>query len=95
MNPPSLIDNARVLWWAWSGDQPFGLCGDTEIYGIAICRYDSSGALYRFSCDRNWKTVNDSPHDDEDEAKAAVPLNYRKSLSRIGWQKVGTPQDSL
>ena len=46
--PPATIDNARVLWWAWAGDQPFGLCGDIEIWGFAICRYDT-GTLYRFS----------------------------------------------
>ena len=85
ISPPPKIDDAHVLWWAWAGDQPFGLCSDVEIFGFAICRYDS-GALYRFSCDRNWETVNDSPHDDEEEAKAAIPLNYMKSANRLHWQ---------
>ena len=47
-------------WWALAGDQPFGLCGDIEISGFAICRYDT-GSPYRFSCDRNCETVNDAP----------------------------------
>ena len=81
-----MIDDARVLWWAWAGEQPFGLCGPIEIYGFAICRYDT-GSLYRFSCDQNWETINDSPQNDEEEAKLATPPNYIASADRIHWQK--------
>ena len=84
-----MIDNARVIWWAWAGHQPFGLCGDTEIYGFAVCRYDS-GELYRFSCDREWETINDSVHVDEEDAKAAIPANYLASADRIQWNKTST-----
>ena len=84
-----MIDNARVLWWAWAGDEPFGFCSDIPIYGFAICRYDA-GALYRFSCDHDWETVNDSPQRDEEEAKAAIPTNYLASAQRVHWHKAGT-----
>jgi hypothetical protein len=87
--PPPKIDNARVLWWAWAGDEPFGFCGDIAVHGFAICRYDSGG-LYRFSCDHDWETVNDSVHRDEGEAKAATPMNYLASAGRIHWHKTGT-----
>ena len=81
-----MIDHARVLWWAWAGDEPFGLCGDTPIYGFAVCRY-ASGELYRFSCDRDWKTVNDSDHDDEETARRSIPANYLASGHRVVWHK--------
>jgi hypothetical protein len=84
-----MIDNARVLWWAWAGDTPFGFCGDVAVYGLAVCRYDS-GELYRFSCSQDWETVNDSDHEDEDEAKAAIPANYLGSAGRIHWHRTGT-----
>ena len=86
MKPPPIIDNARVTWWAWAGDHPFGLCGDTEVFGFAICRYDT-GRLYRFSCDRNWESINDSPQNNEEDAKAAIPSNYIASADRILWHK--------
>jgi hypothetical protein len=84
-----MIDNARVLWWAWAGDEPFGFCGDIPVYGFAVCRYDS-GELYRFSCNREWETVNDLDHDDEETAKRSIPMNYLASAHRIVWHKTGT-----
>ena len=46
------------------------------MFGFAVCRYDGSRELYRFSCDRDWGTVNDSLHEDEVVVMAALPLNY-------------------
>jgi hypothetical protein len=89
--PPPSIDKARVLWWAWAGDEPFGLCSNIEVWGFAVCQYEP-GAVYRFSCDRNWETVNDSLHDDEEDAKAAVPANYHAALARIRWHKYAVDQ---
>jgi hypothetical protein len=86
--PPPAIDGARVLWWAWAGDEPFGLCGEKKVFGFAICRYET-GEMYRFSCDRHWETVNDSLHENEEEAKRAVPINYLASLDRISWRRHG------
>lgn len=87
--PPPIIDNARVLWWAWAGDEPFGFCGDVAVYGFVVCRYDL-GEMYRFSCNRDWETINDSVHEDEEEAMASIPVNYLASASRIQWHKMGT-----
>jgi hypothetical protein len=84
MKPPTMIDNARVLWWAWAGDEPFGFCGDIAFHGFAICRYDS-GPLYRFSCDRNWQTVQDRDYEDEEEAKRRISENYLSSVHRVVW----------
>ena len=80
--PPPMIDGARVLWWAWAGEKPFGMCGAEEIYGFAVCRYDNSGELYRFSCDRDWETVNDPPHEDEAEAMEELPMSYEAARER-------------
>lgn len=87
--PPPLLDGARVLWWAWSGDVPFGeLYGaerdDRWIYGFAVCRYDS-GALYRFTCTKDWRVVQDRDHVSEEEAKADIPANY--DASRVSWNR--------
>lgn len=87
-----MLDNARVLWWAWSGDVPFGeLSGaedpDSLIYGFAVCQYDS-GEIYRFTCNRFWEVVQDMDHADEEEAKAAIPTNY--DASRVEWHQYVT-----
>lgn len=81
-----MIDNARVLWWAWAGDEPFGFCSEVPVYGFAVCQYDF-GKLYRFSCDQNWGTVNDSDYDDEETAKRSIPVNYLAAVNRIVWHK--------
>ena len=86
--PPPMIDHARVLWWAWSGDEPFGFCGDVAVYGLAVVRYDS-GEVYRFSCDHHWETVNDSHAHDEETAKRSTPVNYLRSGQQIVWKKAG------
>ena len=86
--PPPMLDGARVLWWAWSGETPFGeVYGAPEeqrwVHGFAVCRYDS-GEIYRFSCSRRWEVV-DMDHATEDEAKADIPANY--DASRVTWQR--------
>lgn len=87
--PPPFLDDAKVLWWAWSGEVPFGkLQGEGDaiaIHGFAICRYDS-GEIYRFTCDKAWNVVQDSDHDSEETAKAEIPAQY--DLSRIVWQRL-------
>lgn len=79
--PPSKIDGARVVEWAWSGDLPFGEvpgAGSSLIFGLAIATYDDH-EFYRFSCDRAWKTQQDAVYDSVVEAKAHVPNQYRNS----------------
>ena len=82
MEPPKTIDGAEVLWWAWSGIDPFGLHGDEPVHGFAVCRYET-GELYRFSCNRRWETVNDMDHTTVEEAKADIPANYDNT--RVRW----------
>ena len=66
VKPPSHLDSAQVLYWAWSGKKPFGIMKDTngaiaaEIYGFAICIL--GGTIYRFSCDRQWDVQNDTDY---------------------------------
>lgn len=66
MQPPAEIDGARVLFWAWSGETPFfvmntqeGISG-VEIFGLAVCRYQNTGEVYRLSCNQEWGSENDS-----------------------------------
>ena len=85
--PPREIDGAKVLLWAWSGTTPFGIVkykgGEkdgqiaAEIYGLAICQYEKSGEIYRFSCNKNWETEQDAPYDSIENAKEQLPNQYR------------------
>ena len=90
-SPPPELDGARVLWWSWSGDTPFGeLFGadddDRWIHGFAVCRL-ATGSIYRFSCNKNWEVVQDSQYNTEDEAKASIPTNY--DSTRVVWLRYG------
>ena len=81
---PQYIDNAKVLEWAWSGDVPFGVINydngeiAATIYGLAICQYENSNKVYRFSCDKNWETEQDFDYDSVSEAKKELPQQYKQ-----------------
>jgi hypothetical protein len=84
VEPPEYLDGARVIMWAWSGKKPFGYLpyidgsSSIEIYGLAICRYGSSGPVYRFSCDRKWVVQNDMDYDSVEEALELLPDQYKQ-----------------
>jgi len=88
-----MIDGARVLEWAWS-DEPFGEILDTEghlvavIHGLALCAYEGSAAIYRFSCDARWRCQQDGLHASIAEAKAELPAQYRR-VEPV-WQRTTT-----
>lgn len=88
--PPDMLDGARVLAWAWSGDAPFGVvpAGDTAIaiHGLAIARYASATTVYRFACDRAWVVQQDAPYADVDAAKRALPKQYVGNVA-IVWRE--------
>lgn len=92
-NPPLQIDGAKVLEWAWSGSEPFGVVrytsGDiaAEIFGLAICQYPNSDAIYRFSCDSNWESKQDSDYSSLQEAKSELPEQYTNQP--VKWQSHG------
>lgn len=82
--PPDELDGAKVIKWAWSGDKPFGLMRyqdemyePIEIYGLAICQYEDTRAIYRFSCDKKWEVQNDSPQDSVEDAERILPDQYK------------------
>ena len=81
--PPDYLDRAKVIKWAWSGNQPFGFVDNEdktereEIYGLAICQYDGKNDVYRFSCDKNWETVQDAQYDTVENAIAQLPDQYK------------------
>jgi len=83
VEPPACIDGAKVIRWAWSGSQPFGYISNEdglereEIYGLAICKYENSKNVYRFSCDKNWETVQDGIYNDIENAINLLPDQYR------------------
>ena len=77
--PPSKIDEAKVIEWAWSGDTPFGEVKGTSIihiFGLVIATYDDN-KYYRFSCDKEWETQQDEVYDTISEAKNQLPDQYR------------------
>lgn len=83
MEPPAYIDGAKVIKWAWSEMQPFGIINNEdgsekeEIYGLAICKYEGSKDVYRFSCDKNWETVQDGVYKDVEDAVKFLPDQYK------------------
>lgn len=92
MKPPAEIDGAEVLYWAWSEPEPIFVMpfaereGGIAIHGLAICRYAKSGDVYKFSCDRNWETCNDSPWGSVEAAMRTESGNY--DVRSIRWQSM-------
>ena len=86
MKPPSTIDGAKIIEWAWSGSKPFGVVQykdgqiSREIYGLAICRYENSNIIYRFCCDKNWETQQDGDYPSIDDAKKFLPDQYSQVI---------------
>ncbi len=82
--PPSKIDGADVLRWAWSGSKPFGWVGaeidpkSNPVYGLAIARYRGESKIYRFSCDKQWETVQDATYKTAEEAMKCLPDQYKE-----------------
>ena len=76
--PPAEIDGAKVIEYAWS-DEPFGVVADSNgenpiyIHGLAICRYDDTSIVYRFSCNKKWETEQDMDYGSVEEAKDQLP----------------------
>ena len=75
--PPKYIDDGKVLKWAWYGKRPFGFDGDTQIFGLAICQYNDSATVYRFSCDKEWETIQDASYDNVEQAVGNLPEQYK------------------
>ncbi len=90
MQPPDYLDGAKVIRWAWSGQEPFGFINyenaknKVEIYGFAICKYDNGEGNYRFSCDKNWEVVQDGLYDTIENAIKQIPAQYKNI--EINWQ---------
>ena len=92
MKPPAYIDGAKVIKWAWSGLKPFGYIDITnspekeEVHGIAICKYENSGSVHRFSCDKNWQTVQDGTYATVEDAIRFLPVQYKNI--EANWQAI-------
>ncbi len=89
--PESTIDGANVLYWAWSGNSPFGWLGTSSsptmipIFGLAIAQYDNSAVIYRFSCNEYWETRQDGVYETIEDAMKYLPKQYREVPAK--WQK--------
>ncbi|MEM1027794.1 MAG: hypothetical protein AAGJ38_06895 [Planctomycetota bacterium] len=89
--PPAYIDNAKVLFWAWSGEKPFYAIKFTDgrhahdIYGLAVCRYEKTNSVYRFSCDANWETQGDTDCDTVEDAKGNGLIDF--GLGSVEWRE--------
>jgi hypothetical protein len=96
MLPPPTIDGARVLAYAWS-ETPFGQVLDTHghlvatIHGLALCQYATSHEVYRFSCDRQWQTIQDALYSSLDEAQQSLPPQYRNAPA--AWRPYNADDD--
>ncbi len=82
---------ANVLYWAWSGNKPFGWIGSSKdpeaipVYGLAIAQYEGDSTIYRFSCNENWEMEQDATYATVDEAMTYLPEQYREEPAN--WQK--------
>lgn len=83
MKPPAFIDGAKVIKWAWSESQPFGVVSNDDgserevIYRLAICHYECSKDIYRLSCNKNWQTIQDGIYKEIEYAIAFLPDQYK------------------
>jgi hypothetical protein len=89
VEPPDDLDGAKVIKWAWSGVEPFGhlpiVGSDTdnesrdsiEIFGLAICQYDDSDNVYRFSCDKDWEVQQDGGYESVEDAQRQLSDQYK------------------
>ncbi|WP_061247683.1 hypothetical protein [Leptospira noguchii] len=90
MKPPAYLDGVKVLLWDWSDGQPFGYLYYThgtitsEIFGLAICQYEGSKEVYRFSCNKDWEVEQDSDYNTIEDAIKNLPDQY-KNIS-IEWK---------
>lgn len=88
-NPPAKLDGAKVLCWAYSEDDPFGVVECDEdgvvatIQGLAICQYGDD-CVYRFSCDLDWEVQQDGVYESIEEAKRLLPDQYKNIP--VNWQ---------
>ena len=92
MKPPRQLDGADVVHWAWSHPEPFfimpfstGSSPGIPIHGLAVCRYEKSGEIYRFSCGVDWEVENDSPWDTVEQAMRAPSGQY--DAGAVDWQR--------
>jgi hypothetical protein len=97
VEPPDELDGAKVIRWAWSGTAPFGhlpIVGGTDneasdsidIFGLAICQYEDSDNVYRFSCDKDWEVQQDGVYKSVDDALRQLPDQY-KLVTAKWWTK--------
>src|SRR5687768_2975161 len=91
--PPLKIDGAKVLSFCvfdkniQKHENPSYRVSDTQnAKGLAICQYHNKNQFYLFFCDEDWETLNDTDHDNFEEAKAAAESIYQ-GLSNL-WQKM-------
>ncbi len=90
VEPPDYLDGAKVVQWAWAGQYPFGYVNSNdnnlreEVFGLTICIYEDSKNIYRFSCNKNWVVIQDSPYDSIEEAIMQLPEQYKNV--KIVWQ---------
>jgi hypothetical protein len=89
VEPPDDLEGAKVIKWAWSGAEPFGhlpiVVSDTsndssdsiEIFGLAICQYNDSDNVYRFSCDKDWEVQQDGVYESVEDAERQLPDQYK------------------
>lgn len=90
MKPTGTLDGASVLFWSWSEPDPFfvmpysGRPGGVPIHGLAIARYPDSGAIYRFSCNRDWEVENDSFYSSAEEAMTQESVQYE--IASVVWR---------
>ncbi len=88
--PDPQIDGADVIIWSRSIGQPFFWVGNPKdpeahaIHGLVIAKYRDSSDILRFSCDSEWKVIQDGTYESEEEAIESLHDLY--CLDVINWK---------
>ena len=90
LHPPENIDGAKVLAYlildssqAKTGMTSHYVDGKLveNIFALSICKYANDSGYYLFYCDRNWKTITDTYHENIVGAKSQAEHEYLNSFN--------------
>lgn len=48
----------------------------TDFYGLAICQYEGEQGYYLFYCDKDWRELTDTWHEDLESAKDQASFEF-------------------
>jgi hypothetical protein len=88
--PPATLDGVKILYWTAAPDVPFYYLKDGDeviaVTGYAVGRFDFSECFQLFTCDANWRVINDRDAVSLQEAVALAGAQARSH--HLVWHQV-------